>query len=63
METQPRNVASSCDAHHTTLPFGNRMVATTTRLRAHVETLAVDIGERNVFQPKALHAASDYIEQ
>lgn len=39
------------------------MVATTTRLRAHVETLAVDIGERNVFQPKALHAASDYIEQ
>ena len=39
------------------------MTATASRLRAHVETLAVAIGERNVFQPEALHAAAGYIEQ
>ena len=39
------------------------MIATASRLRAHVETLAVDIGERNVFQPEALHVAADYIGQ
>ena len=39
------------------------MIATASRLRAHVETLAVAIGERNVFQPEALHAAAEYIEQ
>lgn len=33
------------------------------RLRRHVYTLASDIGERNVFQPQALHAAADYITQ
>jgi Zn-dependent M28 family amino/carboxypeptidase len=32
------------------------------RLRAHVETLADTIGERNVFRPQALAAARDYIE-
>jgi Zn-dependent M28 family amino/carboxypeptidase len=32
------------------------------RLRAHVETLAGTIGERNVFRPQALTAARDYIE-
>lgn len=32
------------------------------RLRAHVETLAGTIGERNVFRPQALAAAHDYIE-
>ena len=32
------------------------------RLRAHVETLAGTIGERNVFRPEALAAARDYIE-
>ncbi|MBI2882549.1 MAG: M28 family peptidase [Candidatus Methylomirabilis oxyfera] len=32
------------------------------RLRAHVERLAGEIGERNVFRPEALHAAADYIE-
>jgi Zn-dependent M28 family amino/carboxypeptidase len=31
------------------------------RLRAHVETLAGTIGERNVFRPEALAAARDYI--
>jgi Zn-dependent M28 family amino/carboxypeptidase len=32
------------------------------RLRAHVETLAGAIGERNVFRPQGLTAARDYIE-
>jgi Zn-dependent M28 family amino/carboxypeptidase len=31
------------------------------RLRGHVVTLAGTIGERNVWRPKALHAAADYI--
>lgn len=31
------------------------------RLRAHVEKLAGEIGERNVYRPAALHAAADYI--
>jgi Zn-dependent M28 family amino/carboxypeptidase len=31
------------------------------RLRRHVERLAGEIGERNVFQPQALHAAEVYI--
>ena len=30
-------------------------------LRAHVEKLASEIGERNVWRPDALHAAADYI--
>ena len=33
------------------------------KLRTHVYTLAGDIGERNVFQPQAMHAAADYITQ
>jgi Zn-dependent M28 family amino/carboxypeptidase len=33
-----------------------------TRLRLHVQTLAGEIGERNVFRPEALHAAADYIK-
>lgn len=32
------------------------------RLRAHVERLAGEIGERNVSRPQALRAAADYIE-
>ena len=32
------------------------------RLRTHVDRLAGDIGERNVFIPEALHLASAYIE-
>lgn len=32
------------------------------RLRAHVETLAGTIGERNVYRPQALAAAREYIE-
>lgn len=32
------------------------------RIREHVVTLAGTIGERNVFRPKALAAARDYIE-
>ena len=39
------------------------MIATASQLRAYVETLALDIGERNVFRPEALHAAAAYIEQ
>lgn len=31
------------------------------RLRRHVRTLSVEIGERNVFRPQALAAAADYI--
>ncbi len=31
------------------------------RLQVHVEKLASEIGERNVWLPKALHAAADYI--
>jgi Zn-dependent M28 family amino/carboxypeptidase len=31
------------------------------RLKAHVEALAGEIGERNVFRPDALRAAADYI--
>ncbi|MCK5478824.1 MAG: M28 family peptidase, partial [Methylococcales bacterium] len=33
------------------------------RLRAHVQRLAGDIGERNVWRPNALHAAADYIRK
>lgn len=33
------------------------------RLRQHVETLAGQIGERNVFRPQALREAADYIEK
>jgi Zn-dependent M28 family amino/carboxypeptidase len=33
------------------------------RLRRHVEVLAVEIGERNVFVPEALHAAEAYIRR
>ena len=47
----------------TGLPFFGTMIATSSRLRSHVEMLAVDIGERNVFRPEALHAAADYIDQ
>ena len=39
------------------------MTTTAGPLRAHVETLASDIGERNVFRPEALHAAADYIDR
>ena len=31
------------------------------RLQAHVEKLASEIGERNVWRPEALHTAADYI--
>ncbi len=33
------------------------------RLRAHVSHLALDIGERHVFRPDALHAAAGYIRR
>jgi acetylornithine deacetylase/succinyl-diaminopimelate desuccinylase-like protein len=32
------------------------------RLRTHVEQLASDIGERNVFRPTSLQAAASYVE-
>jgi Zn-dependent M28 family amino/carboxypeptidase len=31
------------------------------RLRGHVSHLALEIGQRNIFHPQALHAAADYI--
>lgn len=31
------------------------------RLQSHVNKLALDIGERNVYRPTALHATADYI--
>ena len=36
--------------------------ALTHRLRTHVDHLAGEIGERNVFRPTALQAAASYIE-
>ncbi len=33
------------------------------RLRGHVETLATDIGERNVWRPQALAAAADFVRR
>lgn len=33
------------------------------RLQTHVERLAGEIGERNVFRPEALRAAADYIQE
>ena len=33
------------------------------RLRSHVSHLALEIGQRNVFRPDALHAAADYIRR
>ena len=33
------------------------------RLRRHVQRLAGEIGERNVFRPEALHAAEEYIRR
>jgi Zn-dependent M28 family amino/carboxypeptidase len=36
---------------------------TPARLRAHVETLAREIGERNVFQPRALRDAAEFVER
>ena len=36
--------------------------ALTHRLQMHVERLASDIGERNVFAPEALQRAASYIE-
>lgn len=37
--------------------------ATAARLKAHVEQLAGTIGERNVYRPRALRAAADYIRR
>ena len=38
-------------------------LATAQNLRAHVERLAGEIGERNVFRPEALQSAAEYIER
>ena len=37
-------------------------LATAQNLRAHVEWLAGQIGERNIFRPQALQNAAEYIE-
>ena len=42
--------------------MGDDETQMTGRLQAHVETLAEDIGERNVFRPAALNDAASYIE-
>ena len=42
--------------------MNNKIQGLTHRLQMHVERLAGDIGERNVFAPKALQRAAAYIE-
>jgi len=42
--------------------LGTEDQALTQRLRTHVDQLAGEVGERNVFRPQALHAAASYIE-
>lgn len=39
------------------------MISLQRQLSKHVHTLAGDIGERNIFHPRALAAAADYIQQ
>ena len=41
----------------------SRILDLAAALERHVQVLAGDIGERNVFRPDALHAAADYISQ
>ncbi len=43
-------------------PLNAEQTALRDELRRHVEKFAGEIGERNVFQPKRLNAAADYIE-
>ena len=43
--------------------MGDEEQALAQRLRTHVEQLAGEIGERNIFRPQALHAAASYIER
>ena len=43
------------------VPAGDRLVSADL-LQSHVKRLAADIGERNVFRPRALAQAADYIE-
>jgi len=42
--------------------LGTEDQALTQRLRTHVDQLAGEVGERNVFRPQALHAAASYIK-
>jgi hypothetical protein len=37
-------------------------IVTAERIRHHVERLAGEIGERNIYRPAALAAAREYIE-
>jgi len=51
------------ESHTAPLPSsGDKESQTAKRLRAHVTTLAMTIGERNVQRPEALDAAARYIE-
>jgi Peptidase family M28 len=43
-------------------PLNAEQTALRDELRRHVQKLAGEIGERNVFQPKKLNAAADYVE-
>jgi Peptidase family M28 len=43
--------------------MGDEEPALTHRLRTHVDHLAGEIGERNIFRPAALQAAASYIER
>ncbi len=43
--------------------MGAEEQALTQSLRTHVEQLAGEIGERNIFRPQALQAAASYIER
>ena len=53
------DLARSATPNSSVDPPAREMLAD--RLRTHVAKLAGEIGERNVFRPRALHAAADYI--
>jgi Peptidase family M28 len=55
--------ANPCIYERRGLIVGTDEQSLTHRLRVHVEQLASEIGERNIFHPAALQAAASYIER
>ena len=54
----------NCEASQTTpSPHRENIMTLAEALKGHVYKLAKEIGERNVFQPQALHQAEEYIRQ
>lgn len=54
----------NCEASQTTpSPHRENIMTLAEALKGHVYKLAQEIGERNVFQPQALHQAEEYIRQ